>query len=148
MTEAQTVNEHEALARAVFDEVFNGHQLERIDDYSTDDAIKDWLRARYAPELEFKGFKQALISSVRNMPIHDSRDCYSRADASFPITAIWGDRDHVTPMPGVTKVRQVLRRADIHILPAVGHLPHHERFEDTAGILLKHLGLQQTAPAH
>jgi pimeloyl-ACP methyl ester carboxylesterase len=122
--------------------------LERIDDYSTDDAIKGWLRARYAPELEFKGFKQALISSVRNMPIHDSRDSYSRADASFSITAIWGDRDHVTPMPGVTMIRQVLRRADIHILPDVGHLPHHERFEDTAGILLKHLSAQQTAPAH
>ena len=77
------------------------------------------------------------------MPIHDLRECYSRADASFPITAIWGDRDHVTPMPGVTKVRQVLRRADVHILQDVGHLPHHERFEETAAILLKHLGLQQ-----
>ena len=122
--------------------------LERIDDYSTDGAIKDWLRARYAPELQFRGFKQALISSVRNMPIHDSRASYSKVDASFPVTAIWGDRDHVTPMPGVTKVKQVLRRADIHILPDVGHLPHHERFEDTTGILLSHLGRREATPAH
>jgi pimeloyl-ACP methyl ester carboxylesterase len=81
------------------------------------------------------------------MPIHDSRDSYSKADASFPITAIWGDRDHVTPMPGVTKVKQVLRRADIHVLQDVGHLPHHERFEETADILLRHLGCTKTAPA-
>jgi hypothetical protein len=46
----------------------------------------------------------------------------------------------------MAKVREVLKRAEIHILPEVGHLPHHERAEETVGVILKHLS-QAAAPA-
>jgi pimeloyl-ACP methyl ester carboxylesterase len=59
--------------------------LRRIGDYSADDAIKDWLRTHYAPELEFIGFKRALLSSVRNMPIHDARASYAKADSNLQL---------------------------------------------------------------
>lgn len=113
--------------------------MKRIDDYSANATIKDWLRARYAPELEFKGFKRALRSSVQHMPIHDAATSYASADARLPIAVIWGDRDHVTPMPNPAKLRAVLKRAKVHVLPDVGHLPHHERPDETTSLVLKHL---------
>jgi len=113
--------------------------LKRIDDYSTDGALKDWLRVRYAPELEFKGFKRALLSSVRNMPIHDATVSYASSDSRLPILVIWGDRDRVTPLPQVARLREALKRAKVHVLPDVGHLPHHERSDETTGLILKHL---------
>jgi pimeloyl-ACP methyl ester carboxylesterase len=119
--------------------------LKRIDDYSADGALKDWLRVRYAPELEFKGFKRALLSSIRNMPIHDATASYATSDSRLPVTVIWGDRDRVTPLPGLARLRGVLKRAKIHVLPDVGHLPHHERADETTGLILKHLSDVATA---
>lgn len=119
--------------------------LGRINEYSDDTKLKDWLTARYAPELKYKGFKRALRSSVKNMPIHDARSRYVQADATVPITVIWGSEDHVTPLPGETDLKATLKKASVHILPGVGHLPHHERPVETRQLIVTHLERAHTA---
>jgi len=117
----------------------NRRLISRLNDYSSDRALIDWLRARYVPELKFKGFKRALLSSVRHMPIHDARDAYQKVTARLPVTVIWGALDRVTPMPKEGDLRTVLARSNVHILPEVGHLPHRERSAETLKIISEHL---------
>lgn len=113
--------------------------LGRINEYSDDARLKEWLTTRYVPELKYKGFKRALRSSVKNMPIHNARTRYAQAEAIVPMTVIWGSEDHVTPLPNETDLQGTLRRASVHILPNVGHLPHHERPAETKQLIVTHL---------
>lgn len=113
--------------------------LGRINAYSDDAKLKEWLTTRYAPELKYKGFKRALRSSVKNMPIHDARGRYTQADAAVPVTVIWGSEDHVTPLPDGTDLKSTFRRASVQILSGVGYLPHHERPAETKQLIVTHL---------
>lgn len=43
-----------------------------------------------------------------------------------PITLIWGERDRVVPAVTAPALRQALPRAELVILPGLGHLPYEE----------------------
>jgi pimeloyl-ACP methyl ester carboxylesterase len=91
------------------------------------------VRERLVPELRYRGFKRALLSAVRNLPIHRGEDLYRRVDASgLPVQLVWGRQDPVTPMPPESRVHEVFSNADIRLLDGVGHLPHWERPGETA----------------
>jgi pimeloyl-ACP methyl ester carboxylesterase len=112
---------------------------QRLAAYSPDPAVIERVRAQYLPELKFKGFKRALLSSIRNMPIHDARSLYHKVDALLKTTLIWGKADRVTPMPDESELESVFPRANRHFLDGMGHLPHHEQPDLTAKLVLKAL---------
>jgi pimeloyl-ACP methyl ester carboxylesterase len=111
----------------------------RLAAYSPDPAVIERLRARYLPELKFKGFKRSLLSSIRNMPIHDARSLYHAVDALLRTTLIWGKADRVTPMPDESELFRVFPSAIRHLLDGTGHLPHHEQPDLTARLVLQAL---------
>ncbi|MEU4228636.1 alpha/beta fold hydrolase [Nonomuraea sp. NPDC026600] len=108
----------------------------RLADYSQDKGLVERLRVKYVPDLAFKGFKRALTSSIRNIPIHDSRDVYRQVqDLGLPVQVLWGREDRVTPLYEAD-VRSVFHRADVTLLDNVGHLPHHERLDLTTDLVM------------
>ncbi|MEV1171810.1 alpha/beta hydrolase [Nonomuraea sp. NPDC049784] len=108
----------------------------RIPGYSRDERVVARVRARFLPELRYQGFKRSLISAIRNVPIHGAEPLYRSLDAAdVPVQVIWGRQDPVTPMPSEERVRSVFSRADLRLLEGVGHLPHHERPDETAAIV-------------
>lgn len=114
--------------------------LARLDGYSSNKQVLNWLENNYAPDLALKGFKRALLSSVRNMPIHDARDLYARVDATGkPFMMIWGREDHVTPIPVRFDPASIFPHATLHLLPRVGHLPHVDAPSHTCEHLLDFL---------
>lgn len=116
--------------------VGNTRLTERLDGYTSNAEILAWLRAHYGPELRRAGFKRALLSSVRNMPIHDARDLYRSIDRSkMPQMAIWGEADRITPMPGIGQLRGIFEQSEVVALAGVGHLPHVEALAETAETL-------------
>ena len=126
MTRGQRLLQTPVVGRYLFGVVGSRVLEGRLTDYSTDPHIVEWLRRRYVPELDIKGFKRALLSSIRNVAIHDSREAYRRvADAGVPLQILWGRDDRVTPL-NEPDVRRTFPGADIVYLDDVGHLPHHE----------------------
>ncbi|MDO8421704.1 MAG: alpha/beta fold hydrolase [Parvibaculum sp.] len=114
--------------------------IARLPGYSTNKKVLTWLEANYTPDLDLKGFKRALLSSIRNMPIHDARDLYARVDQTGkPFMFIWGREDHVTPIPPRFDPAAIFPRANMHLLPRVGHLPHVDAPEATNERLLAFL---------
>jgi pimeloyl-ACP methyl ester carboxylesterase len=80
-----------------------------------------------------------------------ARELTAALDASFatgldddaplvpvPIAAIWGDRDRMVPSSDAEILKRVVPSAEIHYLPACGHLPMVERPEAFA-VLLRQL---------
>lgn len=114
----------------------NSRLMERLDRYTSSEPVLAWLRTNYAPELKTKGFKRALLSSIRNMPIHDARDCYRAIDVSAtPLIAVWGQNDSITPIPGSEQLDDIFKHSPVRILANVGHLPHVEALQETTEIL-------------
>jgi pimeloyl-ACP methyl ester carboxylesterase len=54
---------------------------------------------------------------------------------SAPIAAIWGERDRMVPPSDAEILKRVAPSAEIHFLPACGHLPMVERPEAFANLL-------------
>ena len=119
-------------------QMFGSKALEaRLVEYTNDKALIETLRRKYVPELAFKGFKAALTSSLRHVPIHNAKSLYKALNtgSSAPLLVIWGTADHVTAIPSEAYVKELFSRAEIHFLDGVGHLPHWERLDDTVTIM-------------
>lgn len=120
--------------------VGNRRLLARLEDYTPDAKVIAWLREHYAPELAWRGFKRALLSSIRHMPIHRAGALYRDLEANgrAPLL-VWGSEDRVTPVPNARVLQEILPRADVRILDGIGHLPHVEALDETEALLREHL---------
>lgn len=111
--------------------------MARLPTYSADPKVLPELQRGYAPTLKWRGFKRAVLSSIRNMPIHDAVRLYGQAsDSGRPIQVIWGTEDRVTPYPGEVRVREAFPRAELVTLAGAGHLPHYEDPDRIASAVL------------
>ncbi|MFE3444640.1 alpha/beta fold hydrolase [Nocardia sp. NPDC059180] len=108
----------------------------RIPGYSTHSRVVERVASRFLPELRYRGFKRALLSALRNIPIHDAGDLYRDLDSrGIPLQILWGTDDRITPPPSRDHLADVFSHADIRFLDGVGHLPHFEQPETSAAII-------------
>jgi pimeloyl-ACP methyl ester carboxylesterase len=114
--------------------------MARLPTYSTDPKVIPQLQQAYEPTLRWRGFKRAVLSSIRHMPIHDAAGLYRQAsDGGTPIQVIWGTRDRVTPNPSLARLREVFPEARLVTLEGAGHLPHYEDPERIATAIVEFL---------
>ncbi|MDX5298857.1 MAG: alpha/beta hydrolase, partial [Gammaproteobacteria bacterium] len=55
-----------------------------------------------------------------------------------PAMVVWGDQDRVLHMSGANILKALMPRAQVHIMPGIGHVPMLERPEQTAQDYLKY----------
>ncbi|MEV0233404.1 alpha/beta hydrolase [Nonomuraea sp. NPDC050786] len=116
----------------------------RLPGYSRDPRVVARIQARLSPELRYQGFKRSLLSALGNVPVHAAEYLYRFLDTrDIPVQVVWGRQDPVTPMPPQDVLRAVFSRADLRLLDGVGHLPHYERPDETAAIVLDFLHTHQ-----
>lgn len=119
--------------------------LSRLPTYSHRTDVVEALQATFRPYVSAPGFKRAVLSSIRRMPIHDAAALYARVDRhGIPTLVLWGRDDHVTPLPEQSRLRAVLPTAQIEILDDTGHLPHTERPAHTTKAMISFLYGQKT----
>ncbi|MGV4987315.1 alpha/beta fold hydrolase [Streptomyces sp. NRAIS4] len=112
----------------------------RLPGYSRDPRVVARVQARLLPELRYRGFKRSLLSALRNVPVHGAEYLYRFLDTrDLPVQVVWGRQDPITPMPPDEVLRTVFSQADLRVLDGVGHLPHYERPDETAAIILDFL---------
>ncbi|MER6812103.1 alpha/beta hydrolase [Spirillospora sp. NPDC000708] len=112
----------------------------RLPGYSRDPRVVARVQARLLPELRYKGFKRSLLSALGNVPVHGAEYLYRFLDTTgIPVQVVWGCQDPITPMPPEQVLRTVFSSADLRLLDNAGHLPHYERPDATAAIVLDFL---------
>jgi pimeloyl-ACP methyl ester carboxylesterase len=114
--------------------------LKRLPDYSVRPEVVEALRAKFEPHVSAPGFRHALLSSLRHMPIHDAEDLYRRTgERGVPTLVLWGRDDRVTPLPDRERLRAAMPSAELRVFEDTGHLPHAERPAEVAAVLTSFL---------
>ncbi|NEW40304.1 alpha/beta hydrolase [Nocardia cyriacigeorgica] len=118
----------------------------RIPGYSTHSHVVARVASRFRPELRYRGFKRALLSALRNIPIHNADNLYRDLDSlGIPLQILWGTEDRITPPPNGDRLAAVFSHADIRFLDGVGHLPHFEQPDTSAAVITEFIS---RVPAH
>jgi pimeloyl-ACP methyl ester carboxylesterase len=79
-------------------------------------------------QLSYKGYKRALLSTLRNDALSNLTELYLRVGRQERDSLlIWGDEDRLIPFELSRRVLKVLPGIQFHPIEGAGHLPHYEK---------------------
>jgi pimeloyl-ACP methyl ester carboxylesterase len=97
---------------------------------------------RYRPQMAYKGFKRAILSSLRNGMLDGAPEIYEAlGQQSRPVLFLWGREDRTVPFDHSQIAREAVPQAVFHAIEQAGHIPHYERAEAVNPILIDFLQL-------
>ena len=109
-------------------------------DFFNPDIAKDW-ETRYREQLKFKGFRQAILSTIRNLPKMNALKEYEQIGrAGLPVLVVWGEEDQSVSYDAVLQALQVMPQAEYLQVPQAGHLVHYEKAIEVNRKLLDFIG--------
>lgn len=95
---------------------------------------------QYRTQMQYRGFKRAIISTLRNKTVNGSPETYTRlGQLDTPVLLLWGREDRTLPLAQSKPLLERVPRAEFHILEGAGHLPNCEQPEITHRLLLDFL---------
>lgn len=110
---------------------------------STEAAIRayaDQILPGYIKQMRYKGFKRAILSTIRNDMLGSFIDAYEHIGRmDKPVLLFWGPRDRTVPYKHSEILRQVMPKLQFHAIEDTGHNPHYEKPEEVNPILLEFL---------
>ena len=102
---------------------------------------------KYRTQMQYKGFKRALLSTLRSGILGDLGQTFFRVgQQKRPVLLIWGEHDHTVPFALNEKVRAAIPHAEFHAIAQAAHIPHYERPEIVNPILLRFLSNELDKP--
>lgn len=94
----------------------------------------------YQAQLPYKGFKRALLSTMRSMPLTRMAETYARVgQQDREVLLLWGREDATIPTKTAEQVKAAIPQADVHIIDAAGHNVEYERPEAVNPLLIDFL---------
>jgi pimeloyl-ACP methyl ester carboxylesterase len=100
----------------------------QLGDFLQPERFPDWPE-RYREQMKYKGFRRAILSTMRNYFPKDKLKTYEQLDKlEKPVLLIWGKEDKTLPFSSSERLLKVL---DAEFLPVekAGHIPHYEHPE-------------------
>jgi pimeloyl-ACP methyl ester carboxylesterase len=111
----------------------------QVNDFHHPEDFPDW-EEKYRVQIQYKGFRRAILSSIRNLVEIQPLDEYkAAAEHDIPFLLIWGREDQTIPYSDIEVFLEVIPAAEINIIEQAGHLPHYERPGIVNPILLEYL---------
>lgn len=87
-----------------------------------------WFRENFDVQTRFKGYRRALLSTLRHMPLDDSEHVYAQLGRSgLPLQMIWGHHDQICPYENHRRLQQLVPHAELCSVSDAGHAAHIER---------------------
>lgn len=128
------------LAEAVFGLVGSeGLLRSAAKDFFDPEMIGHFLE-RYKVQMQYKGFKRAILSSVRNHMLGSFIESYrSVGKMDKPVLLVWGRNDTTVPLAHGALLRDAMPQAEFHVIEECGHIPHYEMPGEFDPILLNFL---------
>ncbi|RME88797.1 MAG: alpha/beta fold hydrolase [Anaerolineae bacterium] len=94
---------------------------------------------KYLPQMRYRGFRSALLSSLRHGMLDDMRPVYRRVSERHPVLLFWGREDRTIPFELSRNAVAAMPSAVFHPVDEAGHLPHYERPEVVNPLLIAFL---------
>jgi pimeloyl-ACP methyl ester carboxylesterase len=95
---------------------------------------------KYKVQMQYKGFKRAILSSIRNGMLGSFMESYrSICRMDMPVSIFWGREDITVPFEHSHDLLAAMPNAEFHVIEDCGHIPHYEKPEEFNSILLEFL---------
>jgi pimeloyl-ACP methyl ester carboxylesterase len=95
----------------------------------------DWVD-RYRPQMQYRGFGRALLSTQVERRGLDTDTLYGRvARGGFPVLLIWGAKDQTVPFERHTLVQKAIPSAEFQAIEGAAHLPILEQAAHTDSLI-------------
>jgi len=111
------------------------------DDFYNPGRFPDWER-KYREQLQYKGFKRAILSTIREMvgmqPLAEYR---ALGGSDLPVLLFWGEEDRTVPATDIDLLREAIPQAEFHPITEAGHLSHYEAAGVVNPLLIEFLEL-------
>jgi pimeloyl-ACP methyl ester carboxylesterase len=113
--------------------------LDQSSDFLHPEHFPDY-NAMFMPQLQYIGFKSAMLATIRHMMRDNVTSPYRRfGQNSRPALLIWGQQDKVVPFDQNTRVREMIPFIQFEPIADSGHVPNYERPEVVNPILINFL---------
>ena len=105
-----------------------------------DPAFAQQYQSRYILQMRYKGFRRAILSTIRNNMLGSCLDVYERVGKmDKPVLLFWGRNDAAVPFKHSKLLQAAMPDMQFHAFEDCGHLPHYEKAEEVNPILLQFL---------
>ncbi len=93
-------------------------------------APEDRLRGDVTEQLQYRGYLQALLSTLRHMPMAGREETFTRvAETGIPVLAIYGAKDETVLISSAERLQGLIAAADVRVLDEGEHglnYQHHK----------------------
>ncbi len=105
-----------------------------------DPALVEHFKAQYKTQMEYKGFKRAILSTIRNGMLDSFIDVYQTlGKLNKRVLLFWGQTDAAVPFEHSQVLCEVIPNVEFHMIENCGHIPHYEKPEIVNPFLLDFL---------
>ncbi len=98
------------------------------------------FQEKYRGAIKYRGFKRAILSTLRSMPTWDIAGAYARVGRrDLPVLLLWGREDKTLAFESHQQVQAMMPRLEFHAVDGAGHVPHYERPDVVNPLLIEFL---------
>lgn len=98
-------------------------------DFYDPNLVKHFIE-RYKPQMQIKGFRRAILSTLRSGMLESFHETYRRVGQLHkPTLLFWGRDDATIPFADSGLIRAAIPHAEFHVVENCGHIPHYEKPE-------------------
>jgi len=95
---------------------------------------------KFKVQMKYRGFKRAILSTLRNMNMHSLNETYKRVGKyNKPVLLIWGQEDHVLPFKNNDRVKESIPNLEFYAIQGAGHNLNYENPEIVNPLIVKFL---------
>ena len=128
------------LGEALLGLVGSGGLAQNIASDFFDRAFVEEFQSRYIVQMHYKGFKRAILSTIRNHMLDSFLIDYRRVgELNKPVLLFWGRNDTTVPFGHSNELCKAMPQLEFHVIEQCGHIPHYEKPEQFNPILLEFL---------
>ncbi|GAB4546686.1 MAG: alpha/beta fold hydrolase [Anaerolineales bacterium] len=105
-----------------------------------DKNLVEKFQAQYKVQMQYKGFKRAILSTMRSGMLDSFYETYQAAGKlNKPTLIFWGRQDATIPYEHSALICRAIPHAQLHTVENCGHIPHYEKPAEVHPILAAHL---------
>ncbi|HSJ85966.1 MAG TPA: alpha/beta hydrolase [Anaerolineales bacterium] len=98
------------------------------------------FQKQYFVQLQFRGTRNAILSTVRNHMLEPFLDTYRQVGKlNKRVLLIWGREDTLVLLSQSVDIFGSIPNVEFHIIEEASHIPHYEKPEETNPLLLQFL---------
>lgn len=108
------------------------------DDFEDYSRAGNW-RERYLDAMQYSGFRDAMLSTLRNMQGDPFVEYRKLGILGRPVLLLWGEEDRTVPIENALKVSAAIPQAELHTIAGARHLACFEFPEKVNPLLVDFL---------